>query len=70
MKEKSSSLKSRPASTATLLALAAVGIALTTLLVASIAIKIALLVVAAFLLLTTGIFLALVIARPKPSRNS
>ena len=70
MKEKSSSLKSRPASTATLLALAAVGIALTTLLVASIAIKIALLVVAALLLLTTGIFLALVIARPKPSRNS
>ena len=70
MKEKSSSLKSRPASTATLLALAAVGTALTTLLVASIAIKIALIVVAALLLFATGLFLALVIARPKPSRNS
>ena len=70
MKEKSSSLKSRPASTATLLALAAVGTALTTLLVASIAIKIALIVVAALLLFATGIFHALVTARPKPSRNS
>ena len=70
MKEKRPSLKSRPASTATLLALAAVGIALTTLLAASIAIKIALLVVAALLLFATGIFLALVIAHPKPSHNS
>ena len=70
MNERSSSLKLRPASTATLLALAAVGVALTTLLVASIVIKIALLVVAALLLFTTGIFLALVIARPKPFRNS
>lgn len=62
-------LKSRAAFTSTLIALASVGITLSTLLIASVAIKIILLVIAASLLVATGASLAIVIARAKPSRD-
>jgi uncharacterized membrane protein len=62
--------KSRAAKTSIFLALASFGIALSTLLIASLATKIALLVVAALLLVATGTSFALAIARPKPSRIS
>lgn len=56
----------RPALSSIFLALASVGIALSTLFVPSVAIKIALLVVAALLLAGTGAALAIVLARPQP----
>ena len=62
-------LKLRAAFTSTSLALASVGIALSTLLTASVAIKITLLVVAALLLVATGASLAIVISRIKPPRD-
>ena len=62
-------LKSRAAFTSTSLALASIGVALSTLLVTSVVIKIALLVIAALLLVATGASLAMLIARTKPSRD-
>ena len=64
-----SALKSRAAFTTTFIALACVGIALSTLLVASIAIKVILLVVAALLLVTAGASLAVLIAPTTPPRD-
>jgi hypothetical protein len=61
--------KSTAAFTATFIALASVGIALSTLLVASIGIKIILLVVATLLLGAAGASLALVLARAKLPRD-
>ena len=69
MTNDNSVLKSRAAFTSTVVALASVGIALSTLLVASIAVKIIMLVVAVLLLGAAGASLALVIARPKPPRD-
>ena len=62
-------LKLRAALSSTFLVLASVGIALSTLLIPSVAIKITLLVVAALLLVATGVSLAIVLARPKPSSD-
>ena len=62
-------LKSRAAFTSTLIALATVGIALSTLLIASVAVKVILLVVAALLLGAAGASLAIVIARAKSPRD-
>ena len=59
-------LKSRAAFTSTLIALASVGIALSTLLIASVVIKVILLIVAALLLGTAGASLAIVIAQVTP----
>jgi hypothetical protein len=70
MNQNTSVSKSRAAMTSTFLAFASVGIALSTLLIASLAIKIASIVLATFLLVATGMSLALDIARPKPSRIS
>ena len=64
-----SALKSRAAFTSTLTALASIGTALSTLLIASLAIKITLLVIAALLLVATGASLSIVIARIKPPRD-
>lgn len=58
-------LKSRAASLSTLLALGSVGVALSTLLIPFVAIKITLLVVALLLLVATGVSLAGVLARPQ-----
>ena len=62
-------LKSRAAFTSTSTALASIGIALSTLLIASVAMKITLLVIAALLLVATGASLALLIKRIKPPRE-
>lgn len=59
-------LKSRAAFAPILIALASVGTALSTLLIASVAIKITLLVIAALLLVATGASLATLVARAKP----
>ena len=64
-----SALKSRAAFTATFIALASVGIALSTLLIASIVIKSILIVVAVLLLGAAGASLAVVIAPAKPPRD-
>ena len=62
-------LKSQAAFTATFIALASVGIALSTLLIASIVIKSILIVVAVLLLGAAGASLAIVIAPAKPPRD-
>ena len=62
-------LKSWAAFTSTLIALASVGIALSTLLVASVVIKVILLIVAVLLLGAAGASLAIVIARARPPRD-
>jgi len=60
-------LKLRAAFAPILIALASVGTALSTLLIASVAIKITLLVIAASLLVATGASLATLVARAKPT---
>jgi hypothetical protein len=57
---------SQPALMSILLALGSMGIALSTLFVASIAVKIVMLVVAAFVLAATGAALAVILAQPLP----
>lgn len=66
MAHKTQALTSRPALSSIFLALISVGIALSTLYVPSISIKIVLLVVAALLLAATGASLAIVISRSQP----
>jgi hypothetical protein len=57
---------SHPALMSILLALVSTGIALSTLFVASIAVKIVMLVVATFVLAATGAALAVILAQPRP----
>ena len=64
-----SALKSWAAFTSTFIALASVGIALSTLLIASVVIKVTLLIVAALLLGAAGASLVIVIGRARPPHD-